>query len=267
MRKSSLAILLSIAWLAGFSESIAAQGTNLAGYGIVLMHGKGGQPGGFVASLAASLRAEGAFVATPKMGWSGSNGQPDKYELTYDQSLSAIDHSIKQLKHQGASKIVVAGHSLGANAAIGFVARRGAGLAGVIALAAGHTPERMKRPDVVEAVAKARQLVAAGHGRTVNTFPDFNQGQVLQVKASAAAYLSFFNPAGPAVIPRNAAAMPPVPFLWIVGRRDPLFHLGKEYVFNRGAKHRKSRYVEVDAGHKDTPTVARATVISWLKSL
>jgi pimeloyl-ACP methyl ester carboxylesterase len=181
--------------------------------------------------------------------------------------LTQIDRTIEELKSQGAARIVVGGQSLGANAAIGFAARRGAGLAGVVVLAPGHTPERMKRPDLVESVGKARQLVAAGRGSDVDTFADLNQGRTFPVKGTAAAYLSFFDPAGPAVIPRNAAGMPAVPLLWVIGRGDPLIGLGRDYAFSKGAKHAKSRYVEVDAGHEDTPHAARAAVVAWLKSL
>src|SRR5713101_7164519 len=44
------------------------------------------------------------------------------------------------LKSRGAKKIILIGHSLGANAAIGYAATRGP-LAAVIALAPGHLPE------------------------------------------------------------------------------------------------------------------------------
>jgi fermentation-respiration switch protein FrsA (DUF1100 family) len=87
------------------------------------------------------------------------------------------------------------------------------------------------------------------------------------VNATAAASLSFFDPNGPAVIPRNAAAMPAIPFLWVIGRSDRLAEAGRNYAFDKAAKHPKSKYVEVNAGHFDTPNAARAEVIAWLKSL
>jgi dienelactone hydrolase len=265
MRK--LLLIVALGMLSVWGPAATAQDKGLAGFGVVLMHGKGGQPGGFIDSLAAALRAEGALVAMPKMAWSGAKGIPESYGQTYEQALSQIDRTIEELKSQGAARIVVGGQSLGANAAIGFAARRGAGLAGVVVLAPGHTPERMKRPDLIESVGKARQLVAAGRGGDMDTFADLNQGRTFPVKGTAAAYLSFFDPAGPAVIPRNAAGMPAVPLLWVIGRSDPLIGLGRDYAFSKGAKHAKSRYVEVDAGHEDAPHAARAAVIAWLKSL
>ena len=161
----------------------------------------------------------------------------------------------------------MAGQSLGANAAIGYAARRGSRLAGVIALAPGHTPERMRRPEFVKAVADASQLVASGKGNATSAFPDFNQGQMFQTTATAAAYLSFFDPNGPAVIPRNAAAMPAIPFLWVIGRSDGLAQAGSGYAFDKAPKNPKSKYVEINAGHFDTPDAARQEVIRWLKAL
>ena len=33
-------------------------------------------------------------------------------------------------------------------------------------------------------------------------------------------------------MPKNATAMRPVPFLWIVGIADPIFFYGRDYTFN-----------------------------------
>ena len=99
------------------------------------------------------------------------------------------------------------------------------------------------------------------------TFPDFNQGQSFQVTMTPATYVSFFDPAGPAVIPRNAAAMPAIPFLWVIGRSDLLAQAGRGYAFDKGAKNPKSKYVELNADHLRTPDAARQEVVLWLKSL
>jgi hypothetical protein len=85
--------------------------------------------------------------------------------------------------------------------------------------------------------------------------------------ASPAVYLSMFDPDGPAVIPRNAAALHGVPLLWVVGQSDPIFARGREYAFARAPKNGKSRYIEVSAGHLAAPWVARSQVVEWLKSL
>jgi pimeloyl-ACP methyl ester carboxylesterase len=268
MRRRVLIAALAAALIAaGLTAVAVAQGNALAGFGIVLLHGKGGTPGGLIDSLAAALRAEGAIVVAPRMPWSGNGGIPDTYSATYEQALDEIGRAVAQLKEKGAKRIVVAGHSLGANGAIGYAARSGSDLAGVIALAAGHTPERMKRPELVAGLASARQLVAGGKGSAPAMLPDLNLGKTFNVKVTPKTYLSYFDPDGPAVIPRNAAAMPAIPFLWVIGRKDPMAAGGPGYAFNKAAKNPKSRYLEVNADHKDTPDAARAEVIAWLKSL
>jgi dienelactone hydrolase len=243
----------------------AAQGQNatLNGFGVVLMHGKGGAPGGFIASAAAALQSAGAKVVMPEMPWSRSR----MYDVTYEQTMAEIDRAVAQLRSQGATKIVVGGQSFGANAAIGYAARRD-GLAAVVALAPGHTPERtFFAQRTAPGVAKAKQLVAEGKGDQPGSFPDMNQGKTFDVRATAKVYLSFFDPNGPAPMPKNAAAMKPVPFLWVIGRDDSLIAAGPDYAFSKAPKNPKSKYLEVNARHENTPDVAKAEVVAWLKSL
>jgi dienelactone hydrolase len=240
-----------------------AQSATLNGFGVVLMHGKGGMPGGLVGSTAAALQAAGAKVVMPEMPWSRSR----TYDATYEQAMAEIDRAVAQLKAQGASRIVVAGQSFGANAAIGYAARRD-GLAAVVALAPGHVPERpMFAQRVAPSLAKAKQLIADGKGDLPGTFADQNQAVLSDVRATPRVYVSYFDPNGPAPMPKNAAAMKQVPFLWVIGRDDPLFAQGADYAFNRAPKNPHSRYMVVNARHENTPDVAKADVVAWLKSL
>ena len=254
--------LVLAASLTIFPGAVFAQ-SNLSEFGVVLMHGKGGAPGGLIGSAAASLRAAGAKVIMPEMPWSRARS----YDAGYEQAMTEIDRAVAQLKAQGTSRIVVAGQSFGANAAIGYAARR-AGLAAVVALAPGHVPERtFFAQRVAPSVAKAKQLIAEGKGDVAGTFADQNQGKTFDVRATPKVYVSYFDPNGPAPMPKNAAAMKPVPFLWVIGRDDPLFAAGRDYAFNRAPKHPKSKYLEVNARHENTPDVAKDAVVAWLKSL
>jgi pimeloyl-ACP methyl ester carboxylesterase len=108
--------------------------------------------------------------------------------------------------------------------------------------------------------------VAAGE-KSRRIWPDGVQGIPTFATASPAVYLSMFDPDGPAVIPRNAAALNGVPFLWVVGQSDPILARGRDYAFSRAPSNPKSRYVEVPAGHLTAPQVARSQVVEWLKSL
>ena len=240
-----------------------AQDAKLQGLGVVYLHGKGGWPGAFDGGILAALRAEGARVARPELPWSMRR----KYDATYDQAMGEIDAVVAQLKADGASRIVVIGQSLGANAAIGYAVRH-PDLAAVIALAPGHLPESDGlRSFARDAIAQAKELVAAGQGDVRRTFPDLAQGIPLIASATPRVYLSMFDPDGPAVMPKNAAAMAPIPLLWVVGKLDQIDRMGPDYAFAAGAKNPKSRYIEVFAGHLTTALAARKQVVEWINSL
>jgi dienelactone hydrolase len=180
--------------------------------------------------------------------------------------MAEVDHAAAGLRAQGARHIVVIGHSLGANGAIGYARRHP--VFAVVAIAPGHLPETSEmRARTAEAIAEAKALIASGHGDERRMFPDLVQGIPTITSATPRAYVSMFAPDGPAVIPANAAAMPRTPLLWVVGTLDPIYARGRNYAFTRGAKHPKSRYLEVTAFHLNTAGAARDQVIQWLKSL
>ena len=228
--------LAALAVVAGLSFAALAQAANLHGVGVVYLHGKGAWPGAADGGILSTLAEEGALVATPEMPWSFNR----KYGATYEQAMAEIDAAAAGLKAKGATRIVVIGHSLGANAAIGYAARH-PDLAAVVALAPAHLPEAEGlRSHTREAIAEAKQLVAAGQGDVPRRFPDMAQGIPLTATATPLVYLSMFDPDGPAVIPKNAEAMGPVPLLWVVGTLDPIARRGPDYAFKFGARIRRA---------------------------
>lgn len=240
-----------------------AQSGGLSGMGVVLLHGKGGVPGAMLEGFGEALKKAGAAIEEPEMPWSHKR----IYDATYEQAMAEIDLAVQKLKWRGATRIVIAGHSLGANAAIGYAARRD-GLAGIVALAPGHLPEAWAlRLRTKGAISKAKEMIAAGQGDVPMSFPDLAQGIPFYVKATPNVYLSMFDPDGPAPIPKNAALMPPIPLMWVVGIADPIFFHGKDYAFDLAAKNSKSKYYVIPGAHLSTPFQARNAVVDWLKSL
>jgi pimeloyl-ACP methyl ester carboxylesterase len=256
-------VLALAALLAAVAAPRSASSLELDELGVVYVHGKGVWAGAFDGGIVSLLREAGAKVATPEMPWSFSR----IYAASYEQGLNEIDAAVAGLKAQGATEIVIIGHSLGANAAIGYAASHGP-LAAVVVISPGHLPEvegleRRTR----EALIEAAQLVASGQGDVRHRFPDLIQGVPTVVSATPFVYMSMFDPNGPAVMPKNAAAMPPIPFLWVVGKFDPIVVRGRDYAYTLAAKNPKSRYVEFFAGHLSTSRAARSTIVEWLKSL
>jgi pimeloyl-ACP methyl ester carboxylesterase len=163
---------------------------------------------------------------------------------------------------------VIGGHSFGANMALAYGARH-PDVAGVLVLGPGHTPERFARnPEIAKSLDKARSLLAAGKGGTFANFTDVNQGKTREISAKPAVYISYFDPSGPAVMPRNAAMLSPnTALLWVVGTKDNMYQAGTAYAFDRAPKNPYSRYQTVEADHVGTPAAARRVVADWVKGL
>src|SRR2546428_13996912 len=130
--------------------------------------------------------------------------------------MREIDGVVVGLKGKGARRIVIVGHSLGANAAIGYAARR-PGVAAVVALSPGHLPETAEmRARTGAAIIDARALLASGD-KSRHFWPDGIQGIPTFATASPAVDLSMFDPDGPAVDPKKAAAFNRLSVLLVMG--------------------------------------------------
>ena len=257
-----VAMLAMLELLCLLPISISVQAASMQGVGVVFLHGKAVWAGAFDGGIPAALEAEGAVAISPEMPWSLGR----MYAATYEEAMEEIDAAVAGLKGRGATRIVIIGHSLGANAAIGYAARRH-GVEAVVALSPGHLPETLEmRARTAEAVVQARALVTTGE-KSRWIWPDRIQGIPTFTIASPTVYLSMFDPDGPAVIPKNAGALRGVPLLWVVGQSDPIFARGRDYAFSRAPASAKSRYIEVSAGHLAAPRAARSQVVEWLKSL
>jgi esterase/lipase len=228
--------------------------------GVVMLHGKHGMPAQ-LQQLAASAADAGFLVERPEMCWSAAR----IYDRSYLECFADIDAAAARLKEHGATAIVVLGMSLGANAALGFGARR-QGLKAIIALAPAHAPELLRRrPDIAQSIAAAQAAVAAGRGDDKATFDDINLGKIFSVSTSPAIYLSFFGSESLAVMPKNAAHLT-APLLMVSGKDDPTQKTA-DNIFAQAPSDPRNEHVMVEADHLGTPAASVATVSSWLKML
>ena len=189
-----------------------------------------------------------------------------RYDRTFDEAMEEIDRAVAGLRGQGAERIFIGGQSLGGTGALGYGARR-EGLAGVIVVAGGGDPYQIYKfkEKIRASVAKARELATAGKGSKRKTFKDLNQGKVSSVRTTALIYLSFFDPEGPALMPRNAADLG-APLLWIYGRDDPLRDTNNpDYAFALAPPNALNAYVIIDAGHLNAPGNGREVIEVWLR--
>ncbi len=230
--------------------------------GIVLLHGKHGasydRP---IAPLLYALRNAGYPVSSPTMCWARTR----IYDAAFPDCLREIDAAITALRGMGAHRFIVAGESLGGNAALAYGAQHPE-LAGIIALAPAAVPDQLVQiPAIARSLAQARQMVAAGQGNQRAGFADSNLGQTFTVNTTAAIYVSFFDPDGPAEFPKLLASVRP-PVIWVAGSRDHFQH-NAATLFAELPANPLNRQVVVDADHLGTPAAGTAAVLAWLKTL
>ena len=242
--------------------------------GVVLLHGKLGSPIGMGgpgtqpvgARLMAALKGAGYLVAAPEMCWSKRRG----FDKPRADCLAEIDTAVAGLKKDGATAIVVGGVSLGGNVAIEYGATH-AGLLGVIGIGpADDARAKSGRPEIAAAIARARQLAAAGKGDQSDSFVDVNTGAQgsypMAVNTTARIYLSFFDPATVGGIADRVAKLQ-APILWIAGSADPTQREAETRVFALAPANPMNRFVRVQANHLTAADAGSDAVLAWLGEL
>lgn len=241
------------------ASSAAAQTSDI---GIVVLHGTQGNPDSdTIRFFVSDLERAGYRTQVPVMCWSANR----IFDKTYLDCLKEIDGAIAALRAAGARRIAVAGHSRGGSAAIVYAIQH-PDLAGVISLAPSANPEQyIRNPDIADSIAKAQQMVDDGNADGRASFADFNNGRPFTVNTTAATYLSFHQPGGPADYPERLPQLH-VPIIWIAGIHDPLQDQSAEF-FQRIPANPLNQYVKVDADHRGTPRAGTEAVLAWLAHL
>jgi pimeloyl-ACP methyl ester carboxylesterase len=247
---------------------VRSAGAQAGAIGIVLMHGKQGS--GRVAGLqdvASKAQSAGMKAVVPDMPWSGSGWE--KISVTPDQVFGLIDGYAAQLRGQGATRIVVGGSSLGANMALAYAVSR-QNVAGVVMAAPGHQPGFFynSNPAIREAVDRSGEMVRAGQGGQPFSGPDNNQGSNLSLSTTAAVYNAWMSPRGAASMQVQAPNLPAnIPLMLIIGTKDPAFRSAEETIYKPAAKNPYSKYLVVEAEHRNTDHAAAARIVDWIKAL
>lgn len=264
MRRRTLAAILAIALLSLTGFAGHAQDK----IGVLMLHGKnpGGPSDPYFGSLRSKLEADGMIVAMPDMPWSARR----YVDGNWDKAMAEMAAEIKGLRDKGATKIALAGHSMGCPAALSYAARHG-GVDAVALLAPGHVPYYyFTSPNLTivrKSIDEARALVAAGEGDKPRDFNDINQGKPLAVRMTARDFLSYWDPESDAEMSRMAPRLPAnIPALWVIGKDDPLIRAGRGYVFDKLPANPKSRYLEIQANHLTTPQIAGQDVSDWIRA-
>lgn len=248
-----------LAWSIAPDRLLAQAGT----LGVVLLHGKRASPGRALGAVSGGLERAGVVTISPEMPWSASR----YLDGSWSDAMAEIDRAVQSVRARGATRIALAGHSIGCPAAMSYAASRPA-IAALALTAPGHNPSGFYRvtPAVRESVDRARALMKAGRGAEVAEFVDNNQGNVFSVRTSAANYLSYFDPGGSCEMSVTAGRVR-CPVLWVVGTGDRVIDWGAP-VARRLTSRPRSRYLTVQgAGHGNTPSLAASEIAEWLTSV
>ena len=212
-----------LAALAGCASPEAPPPADAAGprVGVVVLHGEGDDPYGQTLRFTRALIRDGFLTDSPEMPWSARRA----YDAGVDGTVREIDAAVARLKSRGAQKVFVAGHSLGAAAAVRYARLRR--VDGLIALAPGHVKDGPKK---------------------------------------AAEY---FDPNGAMGFRGNAAALRPgTPVLWVVGDTEyPGLRKADQAAFEALPRSPPPKFVEVAAGHLDTPDAAGKACADWIRQV
>lgn len=236
-----------------------AQPQNVA---IISMHGKWGAPPGPLANF---LHDSGYRVVSPTMPWSRNRN----YDVDYGRGLEEIHQQVERLRAEGYRKIVLIGHSFGANGVLAYMTQF-ADIDGAVLLAPGHVPDRFYKYGIsFSDVNQARKMVSEGSGNDLMDFTDPNSGDRKKtVRASASIYLSYFDPAGLGNMPLSASQqLKEVPVLCIMSSEDRIAGMDESYLFNKLKSNTLSRYKLTNATHLDTPGSSAQEVLEFLKTI
>jgi pimeloyl-ACP methyl ester carboxylesterase len=228
--------------------------------GVVLMHGKWGSTYSML-PLARDLETRGYLVSNAEMAWSGRR----LYDVDYPAALKEIEQQVHRLRANGAKRVVVAGQSMGSNAAVAY-ASSGFDFDGLVILSPGHFPEGGMGKRLRPSLERARSMVAANRGAESESFDDINQGKQRSLKMTAGIYVSYFDPNGLGAITKNIKKFSkPVPVLLVIGTDDPFYPEAKA-MSDSAPANAASRYVVLNTDHFNMPNVVAAEFVKWLDS-
>ena len=229
---------------------------------IVVMHGKWGNASslGFFSSRLTDL----CDYKEIELPWSKNR----LYDKPYPDAINEIHLQVNNFKVAGYKRVLLAGHSFGANAALAYLTIFD-DVDGVILLAPGHTPKYMFNQQMnLSTLEQAQDLIKSGKGVEKVNFVDFNQGRSENLRASAESFYSYFDPEGLGNMSRSAKSIKKsVPILMVVGTKDPLFPNAEQNIYMMAPKNPYSKYMVVEADHGSTPNLSINQVNDWIGAL
>jgi len=252
---------LALAFVAACLSHLSTAQTPSPTIGIVIMHGKGGSPTGYVAGLASSLEGKGYLVANLEMTWSGRRD----YDVNVGAAVKEVESALDALRSKGAQKLFVAGHSQGGLFALYFGGKQP--VDGIVAIApGGNVANPIFRDKLGTSVVLARKLIAEGKGDEKARFSDYENAKgTYPILTTPTAYFSWFDPDGAMNQTTEVERMnPQVPVLYIVPTGDyPGLLKVKNQFFSLLPKNPLTRLYAPDSSHINAPSASCDEIVRW----
>lgn len=218
--------------------------------GFLLLHGKGSgpnYPACAMIPLYNQMVADGLLVDYVSHSW----GQGKLYTQPFEHCIPDIHQGIGRLVRQGATRIHIVGHSLGANVAF-FYATQYTNFASIVSLAPAHNTHLAKFNHwSLWSRNKAKSLIDSGTDAPAD-FIDVAMTEVYITQGVPSAYLSYLNPEGNTVMTRNVRRFIQPANLFIAsGSNDPTQIDVDRLIYAPALKTNVSRFLQTNDGHID----------------
>jgi len=231
---------------------------------IIFIHGKWSRPDTYIfTALEKKLISENYHVKKLDMPWSTNRN----YDQSYPDALSDLSNKIKQYRQQGFQKIVLIGHSLGANASFAYQAEYNNADA-IVAITPGHTPEALSNNKKYQQWLQiAENIIKKKLKNTLIKFIDVNCGSKKLVETMTDIFYSYYHPQGLGNMPKSVLRIKKnIPVLYIEGVNDSV-RTGPDYIFFRLPEHPYNGYKLVESNHIDCAKVSKDLIVEWLNNL
>jgi esterase/lipase len=234
--------------------------------GFLLLHGKGSgphYPDCAITPVQQQLAADGLLVDYVENSWALGK----LYKQPFEHSIIEIHQGIDRLVKQGATKIHIVGHSLGANIAF-FYATQFSNFKSIVALAPAHNTHMSKYNHwSLWSRRKAQDLVTAGTDELAD-FVDVAMTEVYITQALPSAYLSYQDPGGNTVMTRNVRRfVQPVNLFVATGSNDMTQVDTENIIYMPARKTSASQLLKTADGHIDIVGNSYSIWTQWCMAL
>ena len=234
--------------------------------GYLLLHGKGSGPrlpACVMNPLANKMQEDGLLLEHNHMSW----GLGSLYFHHIDESLNDIAQGIERLKSQGATRIHLVGHSLGANVAF-YYASKFINFTSIVALAPAHNTHIAKFNQWSNwSRNKAQSLISQGQDGPAD-FIDVSMLDVYIINCIPSAYLSYLDPMGDSVMTKNVRRFKqPVNLFIGTGVKDTTQLNARGLLYDPAKKTQHSTILESDDDHFTIPINSYPIWRAWCEGL